>query len=82
MDYGITQANGIPNYKVSTKAVNTNAKFFTVGEFARLYSKDESLFQPAESTVDLKISSSSFPLSLEHQSLYIIADPNIRISNR
>ena len=82
MDYGITQANGIPNYKVSTKAVNTNAKFFTVGEFTRLYSKDENLFQPVESTVDLKISSSSFPLSLEHQPLYIIADPNIRISNR
>ncbi|WP_230974411.1 hypothetical protein [Treponema vincentii] len=62
--------------------MNTNAKFFTVGEFTRLYSKDENLFQPVESTVDLKISSSSFPLSLEHQPLYIIADPNIRISNR
>ena len=82
MDYGITQANGTQNYAVSTKAVNTNAKFFTVGEFARLYSKDETLFQPTESTVDLKISSSSFPLSLENQSLYIIADPSIRISNR
>ena len=82
MDYGITRANGTQNHAVSTKAVNTNAKFFTVGEFARLYSKDETLFQPTESTVDLKISSSSFPLSLENQSIYIIADPNIRISNR
>ena len=82
MDYGITQANGTQNYAVSTKAVNTNAKFFTVGEFTRLYLKDETLFQPTESTVDLKISSSSFPLSLENQSIYIIADPNIRISNR
>ena len=82
IDYGITHANSDQSYTVSTKAVNTNAKFFTVGEFARLYSKDESLFQPVESTVDLKISSSSFPLSSEYQSLYIITDPNIRISNR
>ena len=82
MDYGITQTNNNQSYTVSTKAVNTNAKFFTVGEFARLYSKDENLFQPVESTVDLKISSSSFPLSSEYQSLYIIPDPNIRISNR
>ena len=82
MDYGITQANGSQNYAISTKAVNTNAKFFTVGEFARLYSKDESLFQPVESTVDLKISSSPFPLSPEYQSFYIVTDPNIRISNR
>jgi len=82
IDYGITQTSGTQNYAVSTKAVNTNAKFFTVGEFTRLYSKDENLFQPVESTVDLKISSSSFPLSSEYQSLYIIADPNIRISNR
>jgi len=82
MDYGITQTNTNRSYSVSTKAVNTNAKLFTVGEFARLYSKDENLFQPVESTVDLKISSSSFPLSSEYQSLYIIADPNIRISNR
>ena len=82
IDYGITQTNGTQNYAVSTKSVNTNTKFFTVGEFTRLYSKDENLFQPVESTVDLKISSSSFPLSSEYQSLYIIADPNIRISNR
>ena len=82
IDYGITHANSDQSYTVLTKAVNTNAKFFTVGEFARLYSKDESLFQPVESTVDLKISSSSFPLSSEYQSLYIITDPNIRISNR
>ena len=82
IDYGITQTNGTQNYAVSTKSVNTNAKFFTVGEFTRLYSKDENLFQPVESTVDLKISSSSFPLSSEYQSLYIITDPNIRISNR
>ena len=82
MDYGITQTNSNQSYTVSTKTVNTNAKFFTVGEFARLYSKDENLFQPVESTVDLKISSSSFPLSSEYQSLYIITDPNIRISNR
>ena len=81
-DYGIIQTTGTSNYAVSTKAVNTNAKFFTVGEFARLYSKDENLFQPVESTVDLKISSSSFPLSPEYQSFYIVTDPNIRISNR
>ena len=82
IDYGITQASGTQSYAVSTKAVNTNAKFFTVGEFTRLYSKDETLFQPVDSTVDLKISSSSFPLASEYQSLYIINDPNIRISNR
>ena len=82
MDYGITQASGTRSYAVSTKAVNTNAKFFTVGEFARLYSKDETLFQPVDSTVNLKISSSSFPLSSEYQSHYLISNPNIRISNR
>ena len=71
IDYGITQASGTQSYAVSTKA-----------EFTRLYSKDETLFQPVDSTVDLKISSSSFPLASEYQSLYIINDPNIRISNR
>ena len=82
MDYGIAQPNGTQNYAISTKTVNTNAKFFTVGEFARLYSKDENLFQPVESTVDLKISSSSFLLAPEYQSLYINPDSTLRISNR
>ncbi|MGI5075716.1 zf-HC2 domain-containing protein [Treponema vincentii] len=82
MDYGITNTNDNQSYAVSTKAVNTNAKFFTVGEFARLYSKNESLFQPVQSTVDLKISSSSFPLSTEYQTLYMTAEPDLRISNR
>ena len=82
MDYGITQTNGTQNYAISSKAVNTNAKFFTVGEFARLYSKDETLFQPVDSTVNLKISSSPFPLSSEYQSRYLISNPTIRISNR
>ena len=81
IDYGIMQTNGAQSYAVSTKAVNTNAKFFTVGEFARLYSKDENLFQPVESTVDLKISS-SFPLSPEYQSLYVSTDSNVRINNQ
>lgn len=82
IDYGITQTSGNQNYVISTKVVNTNAKFFTVSEFARLYSKNENLFQPVQSTVDLKISSSSFPLSSEYQPLYIIPDSNVRISNR
>jgi len=82
MDYGITHTNSNQSYTVSTKAVNTNAKFFTVGEFARLYSKDENLFQPVESRVDLKISSSSFPLSTEYQSLYLTSNTDLRISNR
>ena len=82
MDYGITQTNGTQSYAVSIKAVNTNAKFFTVGEFARLYSKDGKLFRPVQSTVDLKISSSSFPLSPEYQSLSVGTVPSVRINNQ
>ena len=82
MDYGITQTNNNQGYAVSAKTINTNAKFFRVGKFARLYSKNEDLFQPVQYRVDLKLSSSLFPLSPECQSLYIIPDSNVRISNR
>lgn len=84
VDYGILQVNAGHTYAVANKAVNANAKLFTVGEFARLYSKNENVFAPAQSTVNLKISSSSFPFSTGYQPLYSItdADTHAIISNR
>lgn len=70
IDYGVSQGNAGEPYTVSSKAVNANAKLFTVGEFARLYSTNEDMFAPAQSTVSLKISSPSFPLGTGYQPLY------------
>lgn len=69
IDYGISQVNNGQSYVVSNRAVNANVKLFTVGEFARLYSKNKDMFQPVQAKIDLKISSSSFPLSGEYQEL-------------
>jgi len=82
IDYGILRADDAYAYTVSPKTVNTNVKLFTVGEFARLYSKNEDMFQPVHSTVDLKISSSMFPLTTEYQTLYSAADAVSILSDR
>lgn len=67
IDYGISQVNNGQSYTVSNRAVNANVKLFTVGEFARLYSKNKDMFQPVQAKVDLKISSPSFEyLRLSH----------------
>lgn len=84
IDYGIshTHKSDSRDYVLSAKAVNTGVKLFTVGEFARLYSANDDMFQPVHSAVDLKISSSLFPLMAEYQMLYSAADIGSNIGNQ
>lgn len=82
IDYGISQVYNGQSYTVSNRAVNANVRLFTVGEFARLYSKNKAMFQPVQAKVDLKISSSSFPLSVEYQGLHTTTAVTPNTDNR
>lgn len=82
IDYGISQVNAGYSYAVANKAVNANDKLFTVGEFARLYSKNENMFAPAQSTVNLKISSPSFPFAAGYQPLSSAVSTSSAINTR
>ena len=82
IDYGISQVNAGYSYAVANKAVNANDKLFTVGEFARLYSKNENMFAPAQSTVNLKISSPSFPFAAGYQPLSSAVSTGSAINTR
>lgn len=67
VDYGITHTDGVQGTAMPLRPVTANTKLFTVGSFARLYSPNEHLFEPVESTVDLRLSTYLFPLSTEYQ---------------
>ena len=83
MDYGVCASRDSQEAALLTKSVlNTNTKLFMVGEFARLYSKDGHLFRPVQSAVDLKITSSSFPLVTEYKALYSRGDSVSANGNR
>lgn len=75
--YGITSTSGIQRYSVSAQAVTANTKLFTVREFARLYSKNETLFEPPETAVGIRFSTSSFPLFITPQLLDVPFDGEV-----